>query len=172
MKRTLISVAILAVALLGFIVAINLPHTGNNQAATYKATAKVQTPKIYTEQELLTEVNQLRAAKGVAPLTLDARLSESAQWKAQDMADYDYFDHVRDGYHGYQKAAGLDPDCTFASENIEQQGDYYTDSPFKWWVTSKKHNDALLDARYDTTGFGIVNDNGVLIYVEHFCDLP
>ncbi len=131
--------------------------------------------KIYTVDELLAEANKLRAEKGVAPLTLDPRLNESAQWKAQDMADYDYFGHVKpgetrnNGTHYYLDKYGSTSDCTFVSENIEWSTDF--SDPFSWWITSKPHYEAILDPIYDSTGFGIVNDNGKMLYVEHFCDL-
>lgn len=132
-------------------------------------------PHIYTAQELLSEANKLRAEKGVAPLVLDENLNKSAQWKAQDMADRDYFAH-KDPITGKNNGIGyywsLNTNaCSYVSENLETQDISVRDSPFVWWITSKPHNDAILDAKYDTTGFGAVNDNGRILYVEHFCDL-
>lgn len=139
-------------------------------------TQTVQQPPahIYTTAELLAEANRLRAEKGVAPLVIDERLNQSAQWKADDMKAFDYFGHVRDGYNGAYKIYDLtrQPDgrseCLQASENLQWDG---TESPFKWWVTSKPHYEALINPRYETTGFGYASVNGRNTYVQHFCDL-
>ena len=48
-------------------------------------------------ERVLELTNEQRAKAGVGPLTLDDRLSESAHWKAADMAGRDYFDHA-DGH--------------------------------------------------------------------------
>ena len=162
-----IAIAVIAIWLIGSAIVTFLDRNDPKPVEAQKQ----PTVKIYTVDELLAEANRLRAEKGVAPLTIDPRLNESAQWKAQDMADFDYFGHVRDGYHGWQKADELAPEC-MVSENIETQDISVKDSPFAWWVTSKPHYDAILADKYDSTGFGIVNDNGKMLYVEHFCDLP
>lgn len=129
-------------------------------------------PKIYTVDELLAEANRLGAEKGVAPLIIDERLNQSAQWKADDMKEFKYFGHVRDGYHGYQKVYELTgTECSYASENIEKQGIEYTSSPFAWWITSKPHYAAIVDSQYEITGFGYALVNGNYTYVQHFCDL-
>jgi uncharacterized protein YkwD len=158
------------VTALCFIYALAVLATQQAETApkTTAATLQKAEPHIFTVDELLAEANKLRAEKGVAPLTLDPRLNESAQWKAQDMADYNYFGHVRNGYHGWQKVNELAPECV-AAENIEWSTDF--SDPFSWWITSKPHYEAILDPIYDSTGFGIVNDNGKMLYVEHFCDL-
>lgn len=138
------------------------------------STQAVQQPQthIYTPEELLAEANKLRAEKGVAPLKLDERLNASAQWKAEDMKQFNYFGHVRDGYHGYQKASELDSDCKYISENINSGN--LSHNPFDaihGWPTSKLHYEAIIDTKYDTTGFGIVQNGNDIYYVEHFCDL-
>lgn len=53
-------------------------------------------------QEMLELVNQERAKVGVAPLRLDERLNASAQEKADDMQNRDYYDHKSpDSIEGY-----------------------------------------------------------------------
>lgn len=132
-----------------------------------------QLPKqhIFTPEELLAEANKLRAEKGVAPLRLDARLNQSAQWKADDMAQYDYFGHIREGYHGYQKARELAADCKLVGENIEKQSDDDITSPVDWWKNSKPHFDAMINPANDLTGYGTAVHKGIVIYVQHFCDM-
>lgn len=130
---------------------------------------------IYTVDELLTEANRLRAEKGVAPLAIDERLNQSAQWKADDMKAFSYFGHVRDEYHGYMKAyeltGGKGAVCIQASENLD--GTYFGQSPFdgEGWVSSKPHYEALINPRYESTGFGVAKQGHQMVYVQHFCDL-
>lgn len=137
---------------------------------TVKAPAQPeQQTLIYSEASLLTQANKLRAEKGVPPLVLDERLNQSAQWKADDMQAFNYLGHVRDGYHGNAKGIELAPDCIAVNENYE----YSTTSasPYDWWVTSPPHYTALINPKYDTTGFGYALVGDKHVYVQHFCDL-
>ena len=132
-----------------------------------------QPPKqhIFTPEELLAEANKLRAEKGVAPLKLDPRLNQSAQWKADDMLASGNFTHINNGYHGAQKVFELAPECKWASENITGTG--MAESPMEDWRTSEKHYLAEINADNDLTGFGVVKDSdSTFVYVQHFCDLP
>ena len=130
-------------------------------------------PKIYTVDELLAEANRLRAEKGVAPLRIDERLNQSAQWKADDMKEFGYFGHVKPGEtgtNGTQKAIDLvNHECMYVSENLQWGNN--GNSPFTWWTTSEKHYTALINARYETTGFGYAYVKGMNTYVQHFCDI-
>mgnify|MGYP000851826311 FL=1 len=58
---------------------------------------KPRAERIYTPEELLAEANRLRAEKGVAPLVIDERLNQSAQWKADDTKEFNYYGHVKPG---------------------------------------------------------------------------
>lgn len=172
-KLTLIAVVAVFLVVMGIVTIV---------AANKPTAAQVQPLEIiYTPQSLLAQANKLRAEKGVAPLKLDERLNRSAQWKADDMKQFNYFDHVRDGYNGAYKAYAMtspkgdmvDSECVQASENIHKNYEYGT--PFNvsghGWENSPAHYAAIVDPKYDTTGFGMVNDNGKVLYVEHFCDL-
>lgn len=128
---------------------------------------------IYTIDELLAEANRLRAEKGVAPLVIDERLNQSAQWKADDMKAFDYYGHAKlgeTGTNGTQKAIDLTAmDCVQVSENLDGATIY--ESPFDGWANSKPHYEAEINPRYETTGFGMVETDTEILYVQHFCDL-
>ena len=141
------------------------------RSQTNEVAYKPSEAHIYTPEELLVEANKLRAEKGVAPLKLDPRLNQSAQWKADDMAVNNYFGHVLNGYHGYQKIIEQAPDCTGVGENIEKQDISKNSSPFDWWVTSTPHYKAILNSENTTTGFGIRKNGSAVLYVEHFCHI-
>jgi len=127
--------------------------------------------KIYTAQELLSEANKLRTEKGVAPLVIDERLNKSAQWKAQDMVTTGLNHVSSDSTQGFTKIFGFAPSqCKYASENIELNTGNYK-SPFDWWISSEPHYNAILDVKYDLTGFGVAQVGDKIYYVQHFCDL-
>lgn len=132
----------------------------------YKPVVKVEPP---TRSELLVLVNEERAKVNVAPLVIDERLNTSAQLKADDMNINNYFSHVdSNGKHGYEyireQVPGL---CVLSSENLRIQPiqTMTSSTTIKGWVKSDAHYKAMIDSRYNLTGFGI---SGKYV-VEHFC---
>ena len=128
-------------------------------------------------QEMLELVNEERAKVGVAPLKLDERLNASAQEKADDMQNRDYYDHKSpDGIEGYSLVFKHIPNkCRYASENLANIliPDSNSRNPISTWMSSTKgHREAILDKDYDLVGFGISKDKyGNSLIVQHFCDL-
>lgn len=162
MKRLLQIVSITAVLLIGLFLLLAFANTTAQPVKT-----------VYTPNQLLIEANKLRAEKGVPPLVLDERLNQSAQWKADDMVKTGNQHISSDGVQGYSKVFLYAPStCQWASENLADSPRF--DNPYDkvdGWPTSVKHYEAILDTKYDLTGFGVkVIDNNVY-YVQHFCDL-
>lgn len=121
-----------------------------------------------TREELLQLVNEERAKVGVEPLVVNPMLEESAQWKADDMAVYNYFGHENhDGTRGVDIIPNFAGEiCIVGSENLVDN--IYTNTAegsLQAWKTSQSHYDAMVNPNYTLTGFGI---NGTKI-VEHFC---
>jgi len=172
-KRIVIISAILAVLTAGTLTYTTFAPKPAAVAPT-QATAQVLAPP--TAQELLDAVNAERAKADVAPLTLKSTLTQSAQWKADDMRDRHYMSHydpVTGEKNGLKYFWSIDPyTCKTISENYYwASGDYRTVSEtVKWWMNSKLHHDAMLDPKYELTGFGIVFAETMII-VEHFCDV-
>ena len=139
-----------------------------------KPTKQLDTPDA---DKILELVNKEREKVGAAPLTLMAETTESAQYKADDMAERNYFNH-NDPNTG--KTNGLDyldanqnGKCKYISENIrwtpfEDSNEYLI---VKGWKDSKPHYDAIKDERYTKTGIGITRDDDQQRYyiVQHFC---
>lgn len=125
----------------------------------------VSTP--LTPENLLKFVNDERAKNGVAPLALDERLNQSAQIKADDMHDNNYFEHVNPntGKQGYEYAHEAIPECVKFGENIVRADN--SDIAIKIWINSKPHHDAMISPSPSLTGFGISGD----YVVEHFCEI-
>jgi uncharacterized protein YkwD len=130
-------------------------------------------PEPATVETLLKRVNEERAKVGVAPLTLDPMLNQSAQWKADDMVKFDYRSHIKPGEtsnNGLDYLDSIDKAnvCKIGSENLawdNSKSTLTTDNAVYWWMQSKLHHDAMLNPNYTITGFGINN----WAVVEHFC---
>lgn len=119
--------------------------------------------------------NAERYKAGVAPLALDNRLNVSAQEKANDMRDRDYYGHnAPDGTTGPSivfKHTGKE--CVYAGENLAKL--FGSDTSRKaidgWMSSTKGHREATIDPRYDSVGFGLAKDRrGLYLVVQHFCD--
>lgn len=167
-KYVIAGIIILAIATCGLLLLPNnkpqaQPKVDNRPIAT---TAPVTTP---TPAELLALTNQARAENGLAPLTLDERLNQSAQRKADDQVKYNYFGHVstNDGRHGYEYVYDIYPSCRSAGENITQNTQVNTSIyAFNAWMNSKPHREALLNSNASQIGFGISGNQ----VVAHFCN--
>jgi uncharacterized protein YkwD len=117
---------------------------------------------------LFTLVNAERAKNGLQPLIRDARLDETAQERADDMINRNYFSHYDPVTGGnLVQIIPTNPQCISASENIikvDEYGEKNADA-LRWWLNSKSHREAILRADYTLTGVA-VNGN---IGVQHFC---
>lgn len=132
-------------------------------------------------QEVLDLVNQEREKNGVAPLTMDLRLAQSAQKKADDMATNNYFGHQNpiDGKQGYSYIQDVAPGlCYYGSENIASNNEdkipgtkiYDTSKgTFDTWRLSTAHHVAMIDSRYSLTGIAVAVNGPKTYVVEHFC---
>lgn len=146
-----------------------------------------------TAEELLELVNAERERVGVKPLSLDKNVQKSAQLKADDMADRDYFSHIVKGTK-YTLTPEMDKwiskSCSESSENIQFTEEGTSQTAFDRWVDSKPHHRAMIDPKYTSTGFGVSFDTSIkeseidgsirrdghkgdtknaFISVEHFC---
>ena len=171
MKRTVLILVTLAVLTLGTVSYASLDKRPATAPST-QATAHVLAAP--TEQELLDAVNAERAKAGVAPLTIDARLNKSAQWKADDMQTRNYTAHTdpeTGRNNGLDYLDSIDDGlCSNVSENYHwATGSARTvTGAINGWMNSKPHHDAILDPKYSTTGFGVAWGEKMII-VEHFC---
>ena len=130
-----------------------------------------------THDNLLRLVNDERAKVGVAPLTIDPMLNQSAQWKANDQEAYGYFGHVKPGETGnnaldfLQQLDNASGDrCDHISENLTWMTDdseLTATAAVQWWKGSESHYKAMIDPSYTLTGFGILHDSAV----QHFCHI-
>ena len=110
------------------------------------------------EQQVVTLVNEQRAANGLAPLTLNAALSNVARAKSQDMHDNNYFSHTSPTYGSpfdMMQAFGIS--YKTAGENIAM-GYGTPEAVVTGWMNSPGHRANILNANYTQIGVGFVAD--------------
>lgn len=109
-------------------------------------------------------VNDKRVEAGLQPLVRDARLDATAQERALDMTNRNYYGHY-DPVTGESmvKIKPTNPECVVASENIDDA--VTNEEAITEWMNSKPHHDAMLDSKYTLTGVAV---KGRYI-VQHFC---
>lgn len=141
----------------------------------FKRDATTSTP---TPEEILTEVNKLRAEVGVAPVVLDEKLNASALLKAQDMVTYNYYAHTnpRTGKDGVDYIFDMNKGkCISGAEDLAR-GSVIRDAKgrVQSWKESKPHYEAIIDPEYTKMGFAEIFDHSVKVEaptmaVLHLC---
>jgi uncharacterized YkwD family protein len=97
-------------------------------------------------------VNQERQKAGLAPLTLDAELSNVAMAKAKDMIQNNYFDHNSPTYGSpFDMMRSFGIDYTAAGENIAK-GQTSPQAVMTDWMNSPGHKQNILSSNYDSIG--------------------
>ncbi len=174
MKRTVLILATLAVLTLGTVSYAGLDKrlaTAPSTQATAHVLSKYEVGPP-DARELLELVNAERARVGVAPLVIDEGLNTSAQIKADDMDNNDYFGHVdANGKHGYEYAYEYSASCKVPSENIRWTPLAASTSQvvYDGWYNSPQHIAAIRKADYTLTGIAVSNSADKYYTVQHFC---
>ena len=109
------------------------------------------------EAEACRLVNQQRAAKGLASLTIDSNLSVKARIKSRDMRDNGYFSHTSPTYGSpFAMMNALGISYRSAGENIAK-GYTSAKAVVDAWMASQSHRDQILSAKYSSMGIGYVD---------------
>lgn len=105
---------------------------------------------------LLSGTNNARSANGLGPLSLNGQLNNSAQAKAQDMANKNYWAHVSpDGTQPWYFFNQAGYAYIRAGENLAY-GFMTSQATVDGWMNSQTHRANILGDYHDV-GFGIVN---------------
>lgn len=144
------------------------PYTG--EAPVTSAEAKpveqpAQTDVATAKQDIIDRTNALRKENGVAALSVNDKLMQAAQVRAEEMAASGVYSHTRpDGRKNTTVT-----DCPYVGENIHCIADWATQGKTvsevaMWsWNLSDGHQKNLLNQNYAEIGVGLargVNDNG------------
>jgi uncharacterized YkwD family protein len=134
---------------------INLVYPGQvldlpaNTTSAPKSTAPATDENAVQVSKL---VNQERQKAGLAPLTLDAELSNVALAKAKDMIANNYFDHNSPTYGSpFDMMRSFGIDYTAAGENIAK-GQTSPQAVMNDWMNSPGHRQNILSTNYDSIG--------------------
>lgn len=103
--------------------------------------------------------NAERSRAGVAPLEIDAVLTEIARRRAQDMATRNYFSHTSpSGETAFSLLGAFRYAYRTAGENIARNN--YPDAQsvsiaMQGFMSSSAHRQNILDARFSRVGIGV-----------------
>lgn len=110
-----------------------------------------------THAGLLSATNSQRTAHGVAALSLNTKLNNAAQAKANDMVARDYWSHqTPDGRQPWVFIVNAGYQYLAAGENLAY-GFSTSSGAVTGWMNSPSHKANLLNAVFTEVGFGIAN---------------
>ena len=147
------------------------PYTG--EAPEKSAEAKpveqpAQTDVAAAKQDIVDRTNAIRREQGISALTVNAKLMQAAQVRADEMAASGVYSHTRpDG-----RKSNTVTDSRYTGENIHSISELYLNQQQKTlseavvnlWSNSKAHADNMTSSRYGEIGVGLargVNQNGL-----------
>lgn len=121
------------------------------------------------EQQVADLVNKERAAAGLPALTVNGKLSQVAELKAEDMRDKNYFSHTSPTYGSpFDMIKQFGVTYKSAAENIAK-GQKSPQSVMNGWMNSQGHRENILNSNYTEIGVGYVTDNnGNTYWVQMF----
>lgn len=124
------------------------------------------------EKEIIDLVNQARSENKLSELQQNDKLSRSAQAKALDMKNKNYFQHVSpEGVQPWFFAEKEKYQYKFFGENLAE-GFFSADEVHMAWMNSEGHRKNILSENFSEIGVGIVDfeQNGMKSYlvVQHF----
>ncbi|MBZ0135572.1 MAG: CAP domain-containing protein [Planctomycetes bacterium] len=126
-------------------------QTGNTPTAAEESLA----------QQVLTLVNQERAAQSLAPLTMHAPCAQVAYDHSWDMDARNFFAHNNpDGHSPFQRMANAGISYSAAAENIAM-GYGTPQAVMAGWMASQGHHDNIMNPVFTQIGIGVrLGSNG------------
>lgn len=124
------------------------------------------------EEEIIAQVNQERASRGLSEVVKNKLLDKAAFLKAQDMIGNDYFAHTSpsdvDPWHWLEE---VEYQYKYAGENLAMDFSSAV-SVHKAWMKSKTHRENIVSEKYREIGVavmeGIIDDREVQVAVQFF----
>jgi len=138
------------------------PYTGEAPAKaedTKSTEQPVQTDVANAKQDIIDRTNALRRENGVSALTVNDKLMQAAQVRADEMAASGVYSHTRpDG-----RKSNTVTDSKYTGENLhniselylEQQHKTLSEAVVELWSNSKAHADNMTSSRYGEIGVGL-----------------
>jgi uncharacterized protein YkwD len=147
-----------AASLLGDAVQEGLTFLTVKPEATERLRIPAQTKDVEVdfeaEDEMLKLVNEERVAKGLKPLSMDARLRTLARKHSRDMFAHGYFAHVSpNGEDPFDRMRGAGIDYEEAGENLAKAPSVTI--AHKGLMNSPGHRANILDPKFGKVGIGV-----------------
>lgn len=113
------------------------------------------TPNVSDNQQLVLKLmNDARKAQGLPALQIDSLLDATAQSKARDMVENNYFSHTSPTYGSpFEMMQNAGITYKAAGENIA--GNPSIEAAVKSWLDSESHRKNILSSAYNYVGIGI-----------------
>ena len=121
------------------------------------------------QKEVVRLVNVERQKQGLGKLSLNAKLSNVATLKSQDMINKNYFDHTSPTYGSpFDMMKQFNISYKTAGENIAK-GQKTPAEVVKAWMNSQGHRENILNKNYTEIGIGVAKDaKGTLYWTQMF----
>ena len=121
------------------------------------------------QKEVVRLVNVERQKQGLGKLALNAKLSNVATLKSQDMINKNYFNHTSPTYGSpFDMMKQFNISYKTAGENIAK-GQKTPAEVVKAWMNSQGHRENILNKNYTEIGIGVAKDaNGTLYWTQMF----
>ena len=137
--------------------------------AIFAAPVRVQA---LSSADVVGQTNIERSQASLEQLSVDERLTRSAQAKAQHLAEHDYWDHYApDGTSPWHFMQEQNYTYQVAGENLAR-GFVYTESMIDAWMNSPEHRSNILKPEFEHIGVGItdgvVDGKEVHVVVVHY----
>lgn len=116
------------------------------------------------EAQMVDLINAERAKAGVAPLTINTKVTEVARAKSKDMIDKGYFSHTSPTYGSpFDMLKSFGVSYRTAGENIAMNRSMT--SAHTALMNSQGHRQNILNASYKSIGVGIVTNASGYLYI-------
>jgi uncharacterized protein YkwD/uncharacterized membrane protein required for colicin V production len=122
------------------------------------------------ESRMVALVNSERTKRGIAPLSVDARMTTVAEGKSRDMFTRRYFSHTDpDGKNAADRMDKAGISYTVVGENLAYAPD--TETAHEGLMNSEGHRENILDARFHRIGVGVINSSTYgMMFTQLFAD--
>lgn len=110
-----------------------------------------------TVENVIREMNAMRAAKGLPPLVVNGKLTQAAESRMQDMIDGEWWSHESpDGISPFVWLSAADYDYMYAAENLAAG---FETSPVlvEAWMESPGHRANIVGVQYAECGIAIID---------------
>ncbi len=132
-------------------------HSGDSAIVCAKAANTNPGISAY-EKQVVTLVNKERQKNGLPALTINAKLSQMARIKSQDMHDHKYFSHTSPTYGSpFDMMETFGISYMAAGENIAM-GFETPEAVVEAWMNSPGHRTNILNVNFTQIGVGYVKD--------------